>query len=83
MFKCKVCAEKDKRAQALESEIAFLRSLVYKPVDNRGIPVSNHEANGILDALDRPLEIESHQEATLAEADDVLRERDALLSGSY
>lgn len=83
MFSCKVCAEKDKRVQALESEIAFLRNLVHRPVDNARIPDSVHEANGILDAADRPIEVQTYADSVIHLTEEELRERNAILDGSY
>lgn len=82
-FTCKVCAEKDKRIASLEEQIAFLRNLAHPQVDNKTIPDHNHEANGVLDALDRPIEIETHKEVVDNLTEEERRERDALLDGSY
>jgi hypothetical protein len=80
---CKVCAEKDKRVASLEEQIAFLRGLLHPAVDNSNIPESVQEANGILDAQDRPIEIQTYAAATIALSEEELAERDAILSGSY
>lgn len=83
MFKCKVCAEKDKRIAAIEAEVLFLRSLVNPPVNNAVIPDEVQEANGILDVLDQPIQVQTHSAATLEEVEEILRERDNILSGNY
>lgn len=83
MFKCKVCAEKDKRAQVLESEIAFLRDLVHPKVDNSQIPDTVQEANGLLDATDKQIEIQTYADSVISLSEEELRERDQLLSGTY
>jgi len=89
---CKVCAEKDKRSQALESEIAFLRTLVRPdaPKNAHRVTADQLEADAlfsgqtneiIIDEESRHLE-RSH---TQLSAEDVaaLIERDQILSGSY
>lgn len=80
---CKVCAEKEKRITAIEAEVLFLRSLVQPPVNNSHIPDAVQEANGILDVLDQPIQVQTHSAATLEEAEAILRERDNILSGNY
>lgn len=83
MFRCRVCAEKDKRISSLEDQVAFLRDLTRPKVNNHIIPDNNLEANGVLDALDRPIEIETYAEETQRLSEEELRERAALLGGSY
>ena len=83
MFSCKVCVEKDKRISSLEEQISFLRTLAHPPVNNRSIPDSVVEANGLLDAYDQQIQIESYADETLRLSEEELRERQAILDGSY
>jgi hypothetical protein len=83
MFSCRVCAEKDKRVQVLESEITFLRNLVHKPVDNSTITENEMEADGIMSGQDRVIEIEPRAQYEAAEDEFVTAERQALLDGTY
>lgn len=83
MFACKVCAEKDKRVQVLESEVAFLRNLVHKPVDNSIVTENEMEADGIMSGQDRVIEIEPRAHYEAAEDEFITAERQALLDGTY
>jgi hypothetical protein len=89
---CKVCAEKDKRVSSLETEIAFLRSLVRPdaPKDANRITADQLEADAlfsgqtneiIIDEQSRQLE-RSHTQLS-AEDEAALIERDQILQGSY
>ncbi len=80
---CKVCAEKDKRISSLEDQVAFLRALARPPVNNFIIPDNNLEANGMLDATDQQIQIQTYADATLKLSEEELRERQAILDGSY
>ncbi len=81
--KCKVCAEKDKRISSLEDQVAFLRDLAHPRVDNENIPASNHEANGVLDALQEHITIETRADAAHNLSEEEIAEREALLGGTY
>lgn len=80
---CKVCAEKERRIASLEEQVTFLRGLVHPKVDNSYIPENNHEANEILDATQRPVQIQSYANAVITLSEEELAERDAILSGTY
>lgn len=91
MFKCKVCAEKDKRVAALEAEIVFLRTLVRPPVpvNARGTMPEQLEADAIMSGADEQIIIDEKSrffhplpKMTLEEENAAL-ERDLILSGNY
>lgn len=83
MWKCKACAAKNEQIDSLKNEIGFLRRLVSPPVDNHTIPESEREVHSVLDAFERPVEIQTHaaHSEQLSEAE--LAERNAILSGEY
>lgn len=83
MFRCKVCAEKDKRISSLEDQVAFLRTLTHPKVNNYVVPDNDLEANGVLDGTDRQIQIETFSDETLRLSEEEQRERQAILSGEY
>jgi hypothetical protein len=83
MWKCKACAAKSEQIDSLKNEIGFLRRLVSPPVDNQTIPDSEREVHSVLDAFERPLEIQSYNEGVVSLSEQELAERNAILSGDY
>lgn len=79
LFSCKVCQEKDKRIAELKDQIAHLRLLVY-PVNDALVPVEDDVV--VAEATQDP-EVQQFQEQQLAELEEVMSERDRLLSGQY
>jgi len=80
---CKVCAEKERRVSTLESEVTFLRTLVFKPVNNERTPFSNFEANGLMDGNDQEILMESRETSRERLTDEELAERESILGASY
>ena len=80
MFKCKVCVEKDKRISELKDQILHLRSLVY-PINDAIGPTLVEEFP--LDKSAKADPVEEFQQQQLKEIEEVLQERDKLLSGQY
>lgn len=81
--KCKVCQEKDKRIAELRDQILHLRSLVY-PV-NDGLTISKPDEFETIDqnlyVMDQ--EMVDLQQQQQEELEEVIRERDRILSGQY
>jgi hypothetical protein len=92
MFKCKVCAEKEKRITGLESEIAFLRDFVRPkvPAGAREVLPEQLEADAVISASTDQLIIDEKSSylnspfARLsAEEEAAIAEREALLGATY
>lgn len=81
MFKCKVCAEKDRRIQDLKSQIETLKQLVVPANDPNQVPIVHLEADGILSAQQHTVQVEEDFPET--QNTEELAERDRLLSANY
>lgn len=79
---CKVCMEKDKRTQTLQSEVDFLRKLVRPNVSN-SITAVELEADGVMSGQTEQIVIQTHEEYDREEQARILAERDDLLNGTY
>lgn len=87
--KCKVCLEKDRRIADLHEQILHLRSLAIPQSNPYNEPLVNREADATLSASTEILtvpasqnkEVEEYKKAQ--EEDDIISERDRLLSGTY
>lgn len=78
-FKCKICAERDKQIELLKSHIAAIERFIV-PV-NSAIPTTQElEADAILSGHQQVIEIPDEDYAA---ADEILSERDRLLSATY
>lgn len=89
---CKVCAEKERRVLALESEIAFLRTLVRPDVPkNSHRPTAEQlEADALFSGQTHEVIIDEQSRfiedplpRLSAEEQAAAAERDAILSGTY
>jgi hypothetical protein len=77
MFACKVCAEKDKRINDLQNEVAYLRELANPSKLNVTIPAIHSEADRIMSASQDEIPSESLSD------EEITSERIRLLSGTY
>jgi len=80
MFKCKVCSEKDKRIDDLQSQIAMLRAMVTPPSTARDIPILQVEADAVLSGKQDPIGI---PESQLLAWDQRQSEAHRILAGTY
>ena len=74
MFKCKVCAEKDKRIADLQHMISLLQ-----PHNGQSIPLVQLEADQILNGNDQVIELAKSPE----KIDEAESELNRILSGTY
>ena len=82
MFSCKACAEKDKRILELKEQIVYLRSLVYpQNFEDSDLPAAVTAPTPSPETYDQ--ELTKLQEQQSAEQEEIRRERDRLLSGTY
>lgn len=77
LFKCRVCAEKDKRIQDLLGQIADLRKLAIP--DTSKISLVSLESDAVMSGHDEQIPIEIREDEALESS----YERDRLLSGTY
>jgi hypothetical protein len=85
LFKCKVCAEKDRRIADLQEQIKFLRSY-QTPSHPTQVEARDLEADSLLSGKNDVIEITGHNIAAETESenvDDVISERDRILTGTY
>lgn len=82
MWKCKVCAEKDKRIADLNREMEFFKRML-RPSNNA--PIVDLEANKILDgAGEEQLSFKTElTEEEIQSREDTEREATAILTGNY
>lgn len=87
MFKCKVCIAKDEHISDLRRQVKALESQLYSPIGPNEIPLVMEEADGIMSARQNIVEIPDSQkeefEKLAEETDDIIAERDRILSGNY
>lgn len=87
--KCKVCSEKDKRIADLQEQILHLRELCVPQSNPYNEPLVSREADATLSASTEMLTVPASQEKEVQEykkaqeEDEIISERDRLLSGTY
>lgn len=85
MFKCKVCAEKDKRIEDLKTQVDSLLSMVSPKTSAHTIPLNQIEADAILTGRDEVIEVEVDNLDTRRQQEliEIEREAQRILAGTY
>lgn len=78
MFQCRLCQEKDFRIQDLKEQILDLRSLSFPKLGAAHSTLTVLEADAILSGSEEMIPVVND-----AEAEEIERERDRILSGNY